>query len=297
MRIKLKLKSAQQAADPDGFEIQRQLPGQSWVAAASVGPTIRSYSDSGLSPGTLIGYRVRAYVGGDYSNWISVSGYTDQVSSDPVDPVENFRVGVAGEDAMRVDWDYSGVNHTKFELQIDVGGAGNWGSIKSIASTSRQYTEENLPQETLVKWRIRAVGASASSEWRTTENTTSAPGAVDDLSVRISSISPVGAVLRADGNGTLGKIYAAVRTLGPYADGDQETIKIGGDAAWYDKLDNSWSVAFQVENLNPSTRYYVGVYHESESGEPGKITPTELTTIANPIEVIASGPWIPRERI
>lgn len=297
MRIKLKLQSEPQAADPDGFQVERQLPGGSWSLVSSPGPTGRTYDDSGLSPGTYVGYRVRAQVGGAYSGWIQVNGYTDQESNDPLEPVSNFRVGVAASSSMRVDWEYAYSNHTGFELQYDIGGQGNWGSLRQVPASSRQWTVEGLPQETLVKWRIRATNASTNSEWRTTENSTTPPGAVDDLSVRISSISPVGAVLRVDGDGSLGLVYAAVRTLAPYTDDDQAVIKSGADAPWYDSLDNSWGVAFQIESLSPETRYYVGVYHETDSGEPGKVTPTEFTTIANPIAVIGSGPWIPRERI
>jgi hypothetical protein len=65
----------------DGFKIERKTgAGGTYAEIATVGANTTSYSDTGLSASTTYYYRVRAYKGGDYSDYSNEASATTQSS-------------------------------------------------------------------------------------------------------------------------------------------------------------------------------------------------------------------------
>ncbi|MDT8320162.1 MAG: fibronectin type III domain-containing protein [Xanthomonadales bacterium] len=61
------------ASDEDGFELQRSTDGSSWASLTTLTSNETQYTDSGLTPGTLYSYRVRATSAAGDSAWSNVA--------------------------------------------------------------------------------------------------------------------------------------------------------------------------------------------------------------------------------
>ncbi len=71
------------AANENGFDIERSLDGTSFSAVASVGANATSYSDSGLVPDTTYWYRVLAFNGAGDSGYSNTASATTLQESGP----------------------------------------------------------------------------------------------------------------------------------------------------------------------------------------------------------------------
>jgi hypothetical protein len=64
------------AGNETGYDVQRRIPGQSWVSIASLPVNSSNYVDGGCLADTSYEYRVRSYRDSDYSDYSNVAGAT-----------------------------------------------------------------------------------------------------------------------------------------------------------------------------------------------------------------------------
>jgi hypothetical protein len=71
-KTQVNLSWTDRSSNEDGFKIERSLNGTTFVEVDSVGPNVRTYSNTGLVANTTYSYRVRAFNQGGYSAYSNV---------------------------------------------------------------------------------------------------------------------------------------------------------------------------------------------------------------------------------
>ena len=99
----------------------------------------------------------------------------DNAPGEEFDPVTNLSISDTTANSMTISWSYSvGAGHDGFEVQVWVDGIHNgWVFESNPGALTRNYTKTGLPDDTLVRWRIRAGNlAGDASDWTQVEGST-----------------------------------------------------------------------------------------------------------------------------
>ncbi len=123
--------------DEDGFIIERSTDNANFNTVATVGADVHSYQNTGLERNTRYYYRVRAYIGTNYSSYSSTANaYTDVT---PPPAVANLSVSMVGKLTLAVSWTAPGDDGTvdtpvAYDLRRSTSAitAGNFGSATQI---------------------------------------------------------------------------------------------------------------------------------------------------------------------
>ena len=92
----IKLDWTDNSNNEDGFKVERSPDGSTGWTQIGISPAnTPSYTDSGLSDGTIYYYRVRAYVGSSNSSYTSVVNATTAIGALPP-PWQNMDIGRVG---------------------------------------------------------------------------------------------------------------------------------------------------------------------------------------------------------
>lgn len=138
------------------YKIYRKYSGGSWKAIKTVTSKTTSYTDTSLSSGKTVYYKIVAVNGSSTSDYEYHKMYylaTPEVS------VKNISTGV------RVSWKkVSGA--TSYEVYRKAGSAKSWKKIKTTKSTA--YTDKSVKSGTTYKYTIRAVSSSGKSKYGST---------------------------------------------------------------------------------------------------------------------------------
>lgn len=144
--------------------VERQTDGGSWVQVASVGASVTSYTDNGVSANHRYAYRVRAQGAGGYSGY-STSGY---VYTTPAAP-SSVTASKVGSTSVRLDVAGAAPYATSYEVQRSSNGGGSWQAAGTASSLP--WTDPSAPAGT-VRYRVRAARGSLASGWRESNSVT-----------------------------------------------------------------------------------------------------------------------------
>ncbi len=172
------------SADEQGFRVER-APDVGGVAGtyaqiASLGVNVRTYSNTGLTAGTLYWYRVIAYNGAGTSAYSTeASAMTSAAPTPPNAPSALIATPISG---VRIDlaWTDNSVDESGFRVERapDVGGvAGTYAQIASVAANVITYSSTGLTAGTRYWYRVIAYNAAGTSAYATeaSATTNSAP--------------------------------------------------------------------------------------------------------------------------
>lgn len=168
-------------------KVERQTDGGSWVQVASVGASVASYTDNGISANHRYRYRVRAYGSGGYSSY-ATSGY---IYTTPAAP-RSVSVAVATGTTCTIDVDGSNAPYaTEWEVQSQL----NDGEWRAVGTYSTFPQTVDLGGGT-VAVRARAKRGSLASAWKVSPTiTTICPPLAPTVALDPSGVVPTGAAV------------------------------------------------------------------------------------------------------
>lgn len=140
----------------DGFRIERSPDGlDDWGFLANTGPDATLYTDSGLNPGSIWHYRVRAFNSAGASDWSNtVSATTDTVSTPPSAP-EHLSATPLSPTRVDLAWTDTSEIENGFRVQRSVIGA-SWQTLATLPANSTSYTDNSAQPETEYIYRVEA---------------------------------------------------------------------------------------------------------------------------------------------
>lgn len=141
------------AANETGFEVQRETGGV-WATIGQTAQNVTTYTDTGLTAGTLYGYRVRALGSGANSSWTTEVQIAPGTAA-PTAP-SSLRSSNLGTDSVTLLWDDNSSTETGFELQRQPSG-GAWITIASLAANTTSYADTGLSGNSAYNYRVRSV--------------------------------------------------------------------------------------------------------------------------------------------
>jgi fibronectin type 3 domain-containing protein len=186
------------------FDIERSLSGQnSFQQIAQVNADVTSYTDSGLLPGTLYDYRVRAANTGGTSGWSNTATQTTRP-----DPATNFVGTATSATTARLTWTPPAGGISSYTLERRLSG-GTFVVIATIPNSAVLYDDSGLTASQTYEYRMYTGGPLSTASGYTATATVNTPAAGipnDPTSLSVAARSPSQARLSwiDNGGGTLG---------------------------------------------------------------------------------------------
>lgn len=169
----------------DLFRIERSKDGTTFTEIKTVGPNVKTYTDTGLTPDTTYFYQVRA------SNTGGNSGYTNIASGKTLPGApgapSDLRVTNPTQTTLTLVWADNSSNESGFEIERSTDNfAGNVKLVTTTGAGVRTFTDSGLTPDTTYEYRVRAVntgGKSGYSNVATGKTLPTAPSAPTQLTV------------------------------------------------------------------------------------------------------------------
>jgi fibronectin type 3 domain-containing protein len=144
------------------FHVFRKAPGGVFVKVATLIPDSTSYSDSGLNPGTLYVYRVRAINEQGASDWTN----DDSATTTDVPPLPPTALTATAVSPTRVNlsWTDNSSNETAFAIFRKAPG-GVFAKIATCARNTTAYADTTASPAKTYTYRLRATNNVGASAW------------------------------------------------------------------------------------------------------------------------------------
>ncbi len=170
----------------DNFAIERSTDNLNWTQIASTSANAVSYSDTGLSLGTLYYHRVRAYDAGGFSSYSNTSSTT--TANVPSVPSSLTATSATTTASIKLDWTDNSSNENNFLVERSPNGSNSWTNIATTTANTITYNNTGLSQNTTYYYRVRAVNSIGYSGYTSTASatTTGTPLAPSGLSSNLS---------------------------------------------------------------------------------------------------------------
>jgi hypothetical protein len=150
-----------------GIQIERSTDGTNYTTIASVGATVTTYSDTGLTAWTTYFYRVLAFnAGGD-------SPYSNVATTRTATPTKPSNLTATATSASEIDLAWSDTTHiaTGFELQRSTDDI-HFSQVATVAANIKAYSDTGLSAQTTYYYRVRAYNAVGNSAFSNVANAT-----------------------------------------------------------------------------------------------------------------------------
>ena len=162
----IQLKWKDNASNETGFQIYRRVDSGSWSRIITTGSNITSFAHTGLSAGTVYGYRVRS------RNSAGVSSYSNEVSaqtpgqSSPTSPhaPSGLTATVLSPASIELKWEIDPSNKTGFKIYRKIG-SGSWKYLKWVGAYVTTFKNTGLSAGTLYTYRMLADNAADKSSF------------------------------------------------------------------------------------------------------------------------------------
>jgi FtsP/CotA-like multicopper oxidase with cupredoxin domain len=149
------------ATNQNGFQIWRSINGGAFAQIATTNANTTTYTNSGLLPGTLYAYQVRAYNNNGNSAFAGpVSLSTPAL---PAAPTGLTATLVTGPNAV-LTWVDNATNETGYQIYRSVNG-GAYNLLTTTGANASTYTNTGLAAGSTYSYRVRATGISGNSAY------------------------------------------------------------------------------------------------------------------------------------
>lgn len=196
------------ADNETGFEIERKQGTGDFQQVGSVGANVLTFRDTGLIPGTLYTYRVRAINAegkSAYSNQVAITTLPD-VPAAPTD----LKATAIDRTRIRVTWTDNANNEEEFQVERRriTEPSTNFVLIAQLGENVTTYDDSGLTPNTTYEYRVRANNVAGPSNYSNTAQATTLPDpptlAPTDLTARPVSPSQIDLAWKYAGNDATG---------------------------------------------------------------------------------------------
>lgn len=251
-----------------GFRIERRQGGAGpFTAVANLGADITSYSDTGLTPGTLYQYHVRACRAendcSDTSNRADAATHAA-----PVAP-SALSANATSTSSVTLTWTDNSTTEQVFQVQRAVA-AGDWADLIELGPDTESHVDGGLSAETSYGYRVRACSGGACSSY------SNADTAVTHMPPPTSLIATTTSSTEIDLTWT---DNSATET----------GFEINRDGSLLTTVAAN-TTSYSVDGLEPATEYVFQVRAVNEHGPSAWSNPETATTHATPPPAAPSGP-------
>ncbi|MFA5794913.1 MAG: fibronectin type III domain-containing protein [Candidatus Brocadiia bacterium] len=173
------------ADNEEGYKIERKIGAGSYDQLATVGPDVRSYSDSRASASTNYSYRVRGYnTAGDssYSNEISL---TTPAPTLPGAPTSLISTAVTSS-RVNLNWTDHANNEDGFKIDRKVV-SGSYTQIATVGSSATSYIDTDVLASTTYYYRVRSYNSAGDSDYSNEANTTTPTPTIPNAPTSLAS--------------------------------------------------------------------------------------------------------------
>ena len=216
-------------AEDGGFVVQYSVDGSTWKHASYTGYNVTERTAWKMEPGRTYYFRVAAFEGAVYSDWLYSSPYTapSNVPTAPSDLTVDFH-----NDTAVLEW----IDHSElevgFNVQYSIDNGETWISAGNTAKDITTKTITSLRWGGEYQFRVRAYNYHGASDWivasATSEHSENVPNAPTDV--------------------TFGAYNALAKTL---------------EMSWTDNSNNESGFTVQYSYDGGKTWYFAGGYGEN----------------------------------
>ncbi|MEJ8566277.1 fibronectin type III domain-containing protein [Elongatibacter sediminis] len=180
--------------DEHSFKIERRMGAGPWAEIQVTGPTVESFTDTGLASSTAYEYRARA------SNEIGDSPYsnTDSATTQAPPPMppsapDGLIAFAASNTQIGLFWSDNSEDEEGFKIERKAAG-GAWSEVGVNSANDNTFTDSGLPDSSTFDYRVRAWNGIGNSAYTNEDSATtdglplSAPNAPSSLNaIAVSS--------------------------------------------------------------------------------------------------------------
>lgn len=152
------------------FEVSR-AEGGVWSVAGVVQTDLVTFSDTGLQPATMYGYRVRA------CNIAGCSDFSEEASAvtPDVPPLAPYDLSATatGSSGVSLAWTDGSSNESGFEIERGEGGP--WTPVGFVPTNTTHFSDGGLTAESPYDYRVRACNTEGCSAWSSEATATTWP--------------------------------------------------------------------------------------------------------------------------
>lgn len=156
---------ADNSTDETGFLIERDQRNDGvFVQIAAVGANIRTYSNAGLSDGSVYNYRVRAYNGRGYSAYSNTATATTRTAY-AINAPTNLNAVALSSTQVVLSWTDNSSNEAQFQIERATNRTGPYSLVGTVGSNVTSFTHIGLTAGAWYYYRVRAVNYSVYSAY------------------------------------------------------------------------------------------------------------------------------------
>ncbi len=164
------------STDESDFHVERSPNGISeWVEIATAGANATSYTDTGLTCGTVAYYRIRAHWHPDnrFSSYSNIVNATTSTCSPPNAPT-GLSASAASQTLINLSWIDNSTDESDFHIERSPDGLSNWTEIATVGANTTTFNNSGLACGSAFYYRVRAQRHSdnAYSSYSNTEHAT-----------------------------------------------------------------------------------------------------------------------------
>ena len=150
-----------------GFIVQYSYDGQTWSRAGNTASDETECLVSNVSPGRAYYFRVAAYDGAVYSDWLYSEAYTTP-SDAPTAPT-NLTFSAIENKSVELSWTDNSKTEVGFDVQYSIDGGESWLSAGKTNKDIAKKTFSQLRPGVTYQFRVRAFNYNGASNWTVAE--------------------------------------------------------------------------------------------------------------------------------
>jgi carboxypeptidase T len=257
-----------------GFRIERCSGAActNFSQVASVGSSVTSYNNTGLSASTSYSYRVLAYNASGNSAYSNTATATTQAAPTVPGAPTNLAAKAASTSQINLTWTDNSTNETGFRIQRCTGSTCTYYTqIASVGANVTSYANTGLSGSTSYTYRVVAYNTAGNSGYSNTATTTTltpaVPSAPTNLAAAVISRSQVNLTWTDNSSNETG--FRIQRCTGSTCTNFVQIASVGANV-----------VSYSNTYLGANTTYRYRVYAYNSAGNSGYSIIVNVTTLA-----------------
>ncbi len=262
---KISLAWIDNATIEDSYAIERSTDNLNWTQIATTSTNAVSYSDTGLSLGTLYYHRVRAYDAGGYSSYSNTaSSTTENLPSAP-----SSLLATASGTNIDLVWTDNSSNETNFNIERGTDGV-NFIHLATTTLNTTSYSDSSVVGGTTYYYRVNSYRAIGYSSYSNTSSSTalSLPSSPSNTNANALSTS----------------VQINVTWTDNSSNEDNFEVERSTDAVNYSNIatTTAGTVSYSDTSISEATLYYYKVRASNVLGYSSYSNATSTTSSSHP---------------